>query len=94
MDAVQAAIDAEKLVAELENKVENSKNITDINDARDYRAGEEVEKVVSELKDSTLKEKLEERLEAILEILDDNDRPVITGIDNNSFTKENVTLTI
>ena len=94
LDAVQAAIDAEKLVAELENKVENSKNITDINDARDYRAGEEVEKVVSELKDSTLKEKLEERLEAILEILDDNDRPVITGIDNNSFTKENVTLTI
>ena len=94
LDAVQAAIDAEKLVAELENKVENSKNITDINDARDYRVDEEVEKVVSELKDSTLKEKLEERLEAILEILDDNDRPVITGIDNNSFTKENVILTI
>ncbi len=94
LDAVQAAIDAEKLVAELENKVENSKNITDINDARDYRVDEEVEKAVSELKDSTLKEKLEERLEAILEILDDNDRPVITGIDNNSFTKENVTLTI
>ena len=94
LDAVQAAIDAEKLVAELENKVENSKNITDINDARDYLVDEEVEKVVSELKDSTLKEKLEERLEAILEILDDNNRPVITGIDNNSFTKENVTLTI
>ncbi len=94
LDAVQKAIDAEKLVAELENKVKNSKNLADMNSARDYRTEEKIEEIVSKLKDSSLKEELEKRLETVAKILDDNNSPVITGIDNNSYTKDDVTLTI
>ncbi len=94
LDAVQDAIDADKLVTELENKVKNSNNITDMNGARDYRTESEVEKIVSELKDSTLKDELEERLETVGKILNDNDSPNITGINDNSFARKNVTLTI
>ena len=94
LDAVQDAIDADKLVTELENKVKNSNNITDMNSARDYRTESEVEKIVSELKDSTLKDELEKRLETVGKILNDNDSPIITGINDNSFARKNVTLTI
>ena len=94
LNEVQNAIDAEKLVEKLENKVKDATDLEDMNDSRTYRTESEVVDLVSKLSDSKKKQELQDRLDNVDIILDDNNSPVIQGIDNNSFVRKDVKLTI
>ncbi len=95
LDAVQDIIDVTALIERLETMVANSTDRDDIVDSISYRNDEKVEELVNNLVDGTAKDNLADRLDAVNKILNDNDSPVISGIDNNSFTrKDSVALTI
>ena len=80
----------EKLIEELKKKVDESENKKDIDDARKYEKDEDIENKVKDLNDENLQKELDE----INKILNDTKAPEITGIQDGTVTKENVTLEI
>lgn len=86
--------DARKIIEELENRVNSMKSKNDSNDAIDYRTDTDIIDMVNNLPDGTVKDELKDRLDAINKVLDDTSAPVITGINNNDVTKENVTINV
>ncbi len=93
-DVVQNVIDVETLVKNLQTKVDESENITNINDARDYRANEEIIAKVDELAASTKKDELTSILNDLSKVLDDTKAPIISGIDNGIVTVLDVSLAV
>ena len=94
INVVEEAIKAIELVDQLEKLVNESTSLSEMNIARDYRDNEEIVAIVSALKNTAVKETLTNRLNTLAKVLDDNNQPVITGVENNEITKENVTLTV
>ena len=94
LDAVQDIIDVTALIERLETMVANSTNRDGILDSIDYRDDEKIEELVTNLNNGTAKDNLASRLETVNKILNDIEGPDISGIDNNSFTNEDVSLTI
>ncbi len=95
LDAVQDIIDVTSLIERLEEMVANSTNRDGILDSIDYRDDEKIEELVTNLNNGTAKDNLASRLETVNKILNDIDGPDISGIDNNSFTRnDSVSLTI
>ena len=86
--------DARRIIEELENRVNSMQNKDDSNDAVDYRTNTDIIDMVNNLPDGTAKDELKDRLDAINKVLDDTTAPVITGINNNDVTKENVTINV
>ena len=86
--------DARRIIEELENRVNAMQNKDDSNDAVDYRTDTDIIDMVNNLPDGTVKDELKDRLDAINKVLDDTTAPVITGINNNDVTKENVTINV
>ena len=86
--------DARRIIEELENRVNSMQNKDDSNDAVDYRTDTDIIDMVNNLPDGTVKDELKNRLDAINKVLDDTTAPVITGINNNDVTKENVTINV
>lgn len=86
--------DARRIIEELENRVNSMQNKDDSNDAVDYRTDTDIIDMVNNLPDGTVKDELKDRLDAINKVLDDTTPPVITGINNNDVTKENVTINV
>lgn len=86
--------DARRIIEELENRVNSMQNKDDSNDAVDYRTDTDIIDMVNNLPDGTVKDELKDRLDAINKVLDDTSAPVITGINNNDVTKENVTINV
>ena len=94
LNDVQDIIDVTSLVSRLETMVADSTDRNGILDSIDFRDKEKVEELVNDLKNGDAKDNLVGRLETVNKILNDNDGPVIKGIDNNSFTRKDVELTI
>ena len=94
INVVEEAIKAIELVDQLEKLVNESTSLSEMNIARDYRDNEEIVAIVSALKNTAVKETLTNRLNTLAKVLDDNNQPVITGVENNEITKEDVTLTV
>lgn len=86
--------DARRIIEELENRVNSMQNKDDSNAAVDYRTDTDIIDMVNNLPDGTVKDELKDRLDAINKVLDDTKAPVITGINNNDVTKENVTINV
>ena len=86
--------DARRIIEELENRVNSMKNKDDSNNAVDYRTETDIIEMVNNLPEGTEKDELMNRLDAINKVLDDTTAPVITGINNNDVTKENVTINV
>ena len=86
--------DARRIIEELENRVNSMQNKDDSNDAVDYRTDTDIIDMVNNLPDGTVKDELKDRLDAINKVLDDTTAPVITGINNNDVTKENVIINV
>ena len=86
--------DARRIIEELENRVNSMQNKDDSNAAVDYRTDTDIIDMVNNLPDGTVKDELKDRLDAINKVLDDTTAPVITGINNNDVTKENVTINV
>lgn len=86
--------DARRIIEELENRVNSMQNKDDSNAAVDYRTDTDIIEMVNNLPEGTEKDELMNRLDAINKVLDDTTAPVITGINNNDVTKENVTINV
>lgn len=86
--------DARRIIEELENRVHSMQNKDDSNAAVDYRTETDIIEMVNNLPEGTEKDELMNRLDAINKVLDDTKAPVITGINNNDVTKENVTINV
>lgn len=86
--------DARRIIEELENRVNSMQNKDDSNAAVDYRTETDIIEMVNNLPEGTEKDELMNRLDAINKVLDDTTAPVITGINNNDVTKENVTINV
>ena len=93
-EVLQNVIDVETLVKELQKAVQTSVNIDDLNAARDYRDNKEIISNVNKLAESTKKQELLDILTEINLILDDTVAPIISGIENNTVTFNNVSLTV
>lgn len=94
LNNVRETIEVNKLVVELEHKVTNSKNIKDLNKARIYYIEKDLQRAVLSLKSSYLKDEMLNRLRDLQKILSDKESPIITGINNNTFTAKDVSLNI
>ena len=81
LDEVKDGIDAKALVETLANKVNMSENKSDMDDARDYRADEEIVNKVNSLINTTLRQTLQQRLNTLAMLLDDTTSPVINIAD-------------
>lgn len=82
------------LVASLQSKVINAKGKSDIDDARTYRDSQNIVQGVANITDTSLKKELQTVLNEVNKILNDQQKPVITGIKDGTYTKENVTLNV
>ncbi len=94
LNNVRETIEVNELVVELEHKVTNSKNIKDLNKARIYYIEKDLQRAVLSLKSSYLKDEMLNRLSNLQKILSDKESPIITGINNNTFTAQDVSLNI
>lgn len=87
----------QNLTNTLKELEEQIKNATSKEDIRNISTPEELEKLkdqINLLPDNFKKEELKDTLEEILDILLDKTAPVISGIENNAYTNQSVTLTI
>ena len=95
LDAVRDIIDVTSLIERLEEMVANSTNRDGIVESIDYRDDEKIEELVTNLNNGTAKDNLASRLETVNKILNDIEGPDISGIRNDSFTRnDSVSLTI
>lgn len=77
LEEVKNSIDAIALVEQLESKVNTSANKDDMNDARDFRADEEIIEKVAALQSANLKSDLQATLDELAKLLNDENEPEI-----------------
>ena len=96
LDAVDEAINATKLVEELERLVKEATNKQDLNNAKNYRDNNDIANVIAKLTIEEVKEDLTKRLEEVNKILEDETAPVITldGVKDGETTNKTVTATV
>ena len=94
VDAVQNIIDVTALVKELQDKTNSATDKESLNIARDFRVDEDVVAKVGSLTHEERKNELTDILDELATILDDIENPVISGIEDGTFTNENVSITI
>lgn len=82
------------LVSNLQQLVLSAKDKKDIISAKNYRDDNQIIQQVESITDLIIKTELETILNNVNKILDDDQKPIISGILNGSYTKENVTLII
>lgn len=82
------------LVLNLQQLILNAQNRNDIILGKKYRDDNKIIQEVSNIADLNTKTELETILNDINIILEDNQKPIIDGIINGTYTKENVTLSI
>lgn len=82
------------LVNNLQNQVLTATNKNLIVAAKEYRDNNKIPQEISNIKDAQLKKELQAILDELNKILNDNQKPIISGIKDGSYTKENVSLTI
>ena len=93
LDIVEEAIEAIKLVEELEKMVEDAEKRDDILSTVDYRTDKEIIEKVEALRNEEVQESLEDRLEILSRILDDNTAPTYEGVTDGETTREDVSIT-
>ena len=94
IEILEEALDVMALVEELEEKLEDSKNREDIEDTIDFRDEEEVEDKVESLRNEEVKKALRKKLDKINEVLNDEEAPKYSGVEDGETTNEDVTITI
>ncbi len=88
LSAVQDTIDAATLVESLQQKTESATDINTLNDARSFRETEGILALVEALEESYKKEELANTLATLALILDDQESPSVSGLENNAITND------
>ncbi len=86
--------DIRKLVETLQEKVNAAKSRDEILEAREYRDKQNINALVENIDDSKVKLELKSKLDNLNIILDDNKKPILTGVANNAIVNYDVILTI
>lgn len=94
VENVQNVVDYNKLLTELENKVNSSTNKDELNSARDYNTTNELANKLASLNDDANKTNLLNRYNVLLPKLNDTTAPVVSGVLNDSYVNSLVSLTI
>ena len=94
VENVQNIVDYNKLLTELENKVNSSTNKDELNSARDYNTTNELANKLASLNDDANKTNLLNRYNVLLPKLNDTTAPVVSGVLNDSYVNDLVSLTI
>lgn len=81
-------------VANLVAQVVNAKNKSDIDRAREYLNSNNLINTIANIKDIDVKNKLDNDINNVIGVLNDNEKPKVEGITNNSYTKDNVSITV
>ena len=92
LDAVQAIIDAETIIARLENNLGDAANRTDVLAVKTDRDESDVQDLLSQITDEKMLNDLTERLNNVSKVVEDDEAPQISGV-NGEFTKEDVIVT-
>ena len=92
LDAVQAIIDAETIIARLENNLGDAANRTDVLAVKTDRDESDVQDLLSQITDEKMLNDLTERLNNVSKVVEDDEAPQISGV-NGKFTKEDVIVT-
>ena len=87
LEIVKNVIDLEKNITKFIYMFNNSKNIYDINEVRDYYKNK-IYNQINEITNTSKKEKLENKIKDIVNIINDYDKPIISGVENNKYYKE------
>lgn len=82
LENVLAGINASELVAKLEKMVNEATKLADMNDARDFNDDNKVKETIETLANESLKESLTKRLDKLNVLLDDTNKPVISGLND------------
>ena len=102
VEIVKNIIDLENNITKFINMFNNSKNIYDINEVRDYYK-EKIYNQINEITNTSKKEELENKIKDIVNIINDYDKPIISGVENNKhyekveidvFDDSNVTIKV
>lgn len=94
VENVQNVVDYNKLLTELENKVNSSTNKDELNSARDYNTTNELANKLASLNDDANKTNLLNRYNVLLPKLNDTTAPMVSGVLNDSYVNSLVSLTI
>ncbi len=94
VENVQNVVDYNKLLTELENKVNSSTNKDELNSARDYNTTNDLANKLASLNDDVNKTNLLNRYNVLLPKLNDTTPPVVSGVLNDSYVNDLVSLTI
>ena len=92
LDAVQAIIDAEAIIARLENNLDDAANRTDVLAVKTDRDESKVKDLLNQITDEETLKELTDRLNDVSKVVEDNEAPQISGV-NGEYTKEDVTIT-
>ena len=92
LDAVQAIIDAETIIARLESNLDDATNRTDVLAVKTDRDESKVKDLLNQITDEETLKDLTDRLNDVSKVVEDNEAPQISGV-NGEFTKEDVTIT-
>ncbi len=93
LDEVEAGINVMALLEELEKKIAQSTNRSELMEAKDYRDDEEIATKINALKNETVKASLTTRLNKANKILDNNKAPVV-NIENNEVFTDKATIEV
>lgn len=88
INSVQDTINVASLIEDLQEMTESVTDKTDLDQAREFRADEDVLAKVASLGESTKKEELLDTLNSLALILDDTTAPVVSGILNNEIIND------
>ena len=94
IENVQNVVDYNKLLTELENKVNSSTNKDELNSARDYNTTNDLANKLASLNDDVNKTNLLNRYNVLLPKLNDTTAPMVSGVLNDSYVNSLVSLTI
>lgn len=94
VENVQNVVDYNKLLTELENKVNSSTNKDELNSARDYNTTNDLANKLASLNDDVNKTNLLNRYNVLLPKLNDTTAPMVSGVLNDSYVNDLVSLTI
>lgn len=81
-------------VALLEQAIQKATNKEELNKVKDLDNVDELKTQISSLPNSFAKDNLIQKIEKITQILSDNEAPIISGITNDTFTNQSVTISI
>lgn len=82
------------LVITLQNQVIAATNKETITAAKEYRDSNKIAQEIANITDQTIKNELQTILNEVNKILNDNQKPIIIGVKNGTYTKENISITI